>query len=403
MNKPHIFCFNPGNWHWPWWVDRQHLMSRLAARGWPVTYSNGPLSIWDRGTRSWNSTPFFPGYENISTGGTHPVVVDQPGRIMTLCPKFPKWDEFVVRRHANLLLKRAGNPPPSQRLVLTCYPTFLPYIKHLDARWVALHVFDAWSDNEGWSERDGDDLAQIVERADLITCLSGSMARILPGSGPERAKILPHGVDAHFIASGTEAACPDDLAKIPGPRIGHFGRVTKKIDIELIVSLAKRTPEWNWVFVGTSVGLDEGSPDAIAWSALHEMANVHILGHKATEEIPAYMCHVDANILPFKSKGKGYWNSIFSMKTYEYLATGKPVIGANIENIRALSDVIAVADSEDDWIDAIREAVTNGGTGRPEDRVRLAFENSWDDRAERLETMLENLIDTGDQVERIPA
>lgn len=392
MNKPHIFCFNRGDWHWPWWVDRQHLVSRLAARGWPVVYSQGPLSVWDRGNRSWASAPLFTKFEKIPSGGANPVFVEQPGRMMPLWPRLRRWDNFVLRRHANMLLKRAGIPPPSQRMALICYPSFLPYIKNLDARWVVLHVFDAWSDNEGWEEKHGADLARLVERADLITALSANMARILPGNGPERAKILPHGVDAKFIASGSEATCPSDLAKIPRPRIGHFGRVTRKIDLELVVELARRRSDWNWVFVGVSVGLEEGSRDAMAWQECHRLRNVHILGRKLDHEIPAYMCHMDVNVLPFKSKGKGYWNSIFSMKTYEYLASGKPVVGSDIKNIRSHSNVIAVAETPDDWIDAINSAVTTGGIGSVNDRISLAFENSWDDRVDKLENWLKEMV-----------
>lgn len=28
-------------WHTPWWISRQHLMTRLAKRGWSIVYTIG--------------------------------------------------------------------------------------------------------------------------------------------------------------------------------------------------------------------------------------------------------------------------------------------------------------------------------------------------------------------------
>ena len=38
-------------------MNRQQLLSRLAQRGWPVTYSTGALSVWERGSAQWKAAP----------------------------------------------------------------------------------------------------------------------------------------------------------------------------------------------------------------------------------------------------------------------------------------------------------------------------------------------------------
>lgn len=364
------------------------MLSRLATRGWPVVYSNGPLSLWERGSESWNESPFFSGVEDIALPEGGMVTRDRPGRSLPIWPKFPAWSRFVAKQHVDRLLKVANNPPPERRIAMVCYPSLWRLAKELPARGRYLHVFDAWQDNEGWSAENQADLADMTAHSDLITTLTASMARKLPGTGPERAKVLPHGVTAEKIMAALDRPCPDDLAAIPHPRIGYFGRLSQKIDIGLMAEIAERKPDWNLVFVGAVVGLDESEPDRLAWEKCRSHKNVHVLGFKDSEDVPAYMCNMDVNLLPFKARGEGYWNSVFSLKTYEYLATGKPVVGASIEHIRSHSDVIAVASSAEEWISAIDDAVNRGGVGTVEHRQKLAQENSWESRVDLLEEWL---------------
>ena len=395
QKRPTIFCFTPNYWDYPWWVDKQHLLSRLAAKGWPVVYSNGPLDVWGRGNRAWQRAGIFSRTEIEPLGGSASVLLDRPGLSLVTWPKLPSWTHFVVKRHVARLLDRAGNPPPDRRIAMVCHPSFRDHARALGARWLYFHIHDAWQDNKGWSAENQAKLESLVEEADLITALSDSMVKGLPGPGRERARVLPHGVIANEIMAGLNKPCPADLAAIPHPRIGYFGRLSRKIDIELLAELAERRPDWHFVFVGTVIGLEESESDSAAWARCEKCDNVHLLGFKETEDVPAYLCHMDVNLLPFKSKGEGYWNSVFSLKTYEYLATGKPVVGASIEHIRSHSDVIAVATSPEEWIAAIEQAVQSGGRGTPEERQALALENSWDGRADQLDDWLSHTIEAG--------
>ena len=43
LARPTILAFAPNEWSGPW-MNRQQLLSRLAARGWPTYYSTGALS-----------------------------------------------------------------------------------------------------------------------------------------------------------------------------------------------------------------------------------------------------------------------------------------------------------------------------------------------------------------------
>ena len=70
---------------------------------------------------------------------------------------------------------------------------------------------------------------------------------------------------------------PDDLKRIPRPRIGFVGAVSEyKVDIELILSIAKKYPHWHWVLIG-KVG--EGQPGT-SIDELLNFKNIHLLGQK---------------------------------------------------------------------------------------------------------------------------
>ena len=71
---PPILAFAPNSWHSSW-KNRQQLLSRLAARGWPVIYSTGALSVWDRDKPQWAEAGWRGGF--VEADG---VLVDRPGR-----------------------------------------------------------------------------------------------------------------------------------------------------------------------------------------------------------------------------------------------------------------------------------------------------------------------------------
>ena len=387
---PTIFCLNDNDWNIPWWMDRQHLVSRLAARGWPVVYSRGLLDAWDRGTGKWNRSPRFPQVSSEYAFGSS-VKIYKAGKVLPLWRNSRFWNRYLYRHFCRGFLQAAHNPPPDKRIVLACSTRYENYIPLLDPKWLVFHVYDAWWDNDNWFTKNQEPLRKVVEQADLITALSPVMAESLPYDDEKKARVLRHGVDYDAFANGERLSCPEDLAKIDHPRIGYFGRVSAKIDLPLIANTAQAHPNWNWVFVGQAVGTKDGDW-ADEWRRIQSQPNCHILGLKETNEIPAYMAHMDVNTLPFRADDSGYWYSIFSLKTYEYFASGRPVIGADIPNHRRMDKIMNVASSEQEWESCIENVLSNGGVGSKEVRLNAAKENSWEHRADQLDQWLREMI-----------
>lgn len=392
VERPAIVALATNDWHRPWWQDRQHLLARLAGRGWPVVFSNGPLDLWERDARRWAEAALRGGLERVPVNGGRQVVVEHAGRVWPTWQRWPSWTRFVERRHARRLRRLAGGLRGEGLIAFVCGVRFHEYVDWLRPDWVVLHVFDAWR-SERWTAAQDERLARLVRRADRVTAISESMVRGFPVEPGAKLRVIPHGVDERAFADVDTRACPPELACIPRPRIGYFGRVSLKLDLELVATLAERRPDWHWVFVG-EVGIGErgafrhDSPEARAWGRLQSLANVHFLGRREQAELPAYLVHMDVNVMCYKTEGAGYWLSVFPLKLFEYLAAGRPVVASPIENLQPYTDVLELAGTCEAWRAALERAIDAGGVGTVAARRALAAENTWDRRAARLEEEL---------------
>lgn len=384
-NPPQIFAFASNEWHTPWWMARQHLFTRLARRGWPVVYSTGPQSLWQRHGEKWRRGGLLHSSDRVETGG-EPVLVDQPGRFLPLWRRIAPWNAFAMERHARHLLRLTASPA-RHRLVYLWHPRFWPYAKLLMADYVVYHIHDAWS-IESWPDHLRRHHQDLVGRADLIIATADNMSRELPGIGPGGARILPHGVDFAAVQAGAAAPCPPDLAMIPRPRIGYTGRVNLKLDFSLIADAARRRPELHWVFIGaTGIGttnsFDTHPEVKDDWDLLNRLGNVHFLGVKDRRDIPAYLHGCDVLGLPFNASCVG-----FPTKLYEYLATGKPVVSWNSENVRPVAHLVALVDGTEAWLGAIDRALAGYAPASAEMRKLDARAADWDRRTSQLEAWL---------------
>lgn len=393
VGLPQIFSFASNEWHTPWWMARQHLFTRLARRGWPVVYSTGPQSLWERGTDKWGHGRLLHTFDRITAGGEAAVLVDRPGKSLPLWKNEGTWSDLVIGLHAKHLLNGQTAPAGAKRIAYLWNPRFWPYVAHLQADYVVFHIHDAW-DSRAWPAYLKRYHKALVARADMIITTADNMSRDLPGIGPGGARVLPHGVEFEAVEAGADAPCPADLAAIPRPRIGYTGRVNLKLDFPLIIEAAQRRPDWHWVFVGaagigTSYSFDARPDVKASWERLNILPNVHFLGVKDRREISAYLHGFDVLSLPFNDTFVG-----FPTKLYEYFASGKPIVSWNGENVRPLSGLIDIVDGPEDWLAAIDRGLAGRAQGSPEKRKERARLEDWNARTDVLEGWLLEMIGT---------
>jgi glycosyltransferase involved in cell wall biosynthesis len=393
--KPDIFAFAPNAWRGPW-MNRQQILSRLARRGWPVTYSTGPLTSWERRTERWRNAPLLSTYE-MHDG----VRVEVAGKSRLRWPRVAPYDRLVMRRHASALLHQAGCAP-SEAIAYVFHPGLHDVAAAMNCRWIVYHAYDVFALQPGWSDALAQAQDELLERADLVVASSPSVAGALRDPGADRVLILPNGADAQAFAAGALQPCPADLAAIPRPRIAYVGHLNRKVDFAMIATVAKARPDWHWVLVGPVAERGSGAPTedpqiAVAFHECQALANVHFLGSKPYTALPAYAAHMDVNTISYRAD-RGWWNAAAPLKLHEYLATGRPVVSVDLPDIRAFADVVRFARDRTGWIDALEAALNERSAQMTERRRRVARANSWDDRVDLLEHHLGMMVTQGESV-----
>ena len=128
---------------------------------------------------------------------------------------------------------------------------------------------------------------------------------------------FPSSVDrAHFATARSRLPDPEDQAALPHPRLGYFGVVDERVDLDLLATLAETHPEWSLVIVGPVVKIDPAT--------LPRRPNIFYLGMKAYDDLPAYLSGWDVALMPFAINDSTKF--ISPTKTPEYLAGGRPVV-----------------------------------------------------------------------------
>jgi len=162
---------------------------------------------------------------------------------------------------------------------------------------------------------------------------------------------FPSSVDrAHFAKARRLREEPDDQARIAWPRLGFYGVVDERMDLDLLAALADARPEWSLVVVGPVVKIDPAS--------LPRRPNLHYLGGRSYEDLPRYLAGWDVALMPFAINESTRF--ISPTKTPEYLAGGRPVVSTPIVDVvRHYGDLEAVkiASSPDEFIAACDHAL----------------------------------------------
>ena len=71
---------------------------------------------------------------------------------------------------------------------------------------------------------------------------------------------FPSAIDKlFFFPARTKKREPDDQIQIPHPRLGFFGVIDERFDIELVRKMADLKPDWQFVFIGPVVKIDEST------------------------------------------------------------------------------------------------------------------------------------------------
>jgi glycosyltransferase involved in cell wall biosynthesis len=300
---PDLVCLSHLRWDFVY-QRPQHLMSRHARKR-RVFFVEEPRIepvAWPR---------------NVVRRGEDGVTVATPHLPPGLTPA-----DVAAAQRALLdeLLLREGVQQPA----LWYYtPMALPFSEHIDAGVVVYDCMDELSAFRGAPPALLQEEERLLRRADVVFTGGWSLYEAKRGRHPNVLG-LPSSVDvAHFGRARAGLADPEDQAPIPHPRLGFFGVIDERMDLDLIAGVADARPDWQLVLLGPVVKIDAAD--------LPRRPNLHYLGSKAYAELPGYLAHWDVAMMPFARNEATRF--ISPTKTPEYLAAGRPVVSTSIRDV----------------------------------------------------------------------
>jgi glycosyltransferase involved in cell wall biosynthesis len=373
MQGRDIVCVGFADWDTELWTNQHHLMSRLAQK-------NRVLFVESLGLRQ----PQLAAKDlkriarRLRRGIAPPREADG---LHVLSPLVIPLHRFALVRALNrrllpLLVRRAAKRLGVRRPILWAYvPQAEALLDALDPSLVVYHCVDdiaAQPGIDGASYRAAEE--RFARRADLVLASAPSLAermRTLNGN----VLFAPNVADTALFARALEPGPVDpQLDALPRPRIVFTGAVVAtKLDVPLLVQVARRRPQWSFALVGP-IGPGDPRTDV---SALAVEPNVHLLGRRAYAQLPDVLRGADAGLIPYARNE--LTDGIFPMKVYEYLAAGLPVVATELPSLAGVPEVARAADAAG-LVALLDDALAHDDPARPAERSRAAAAHSWDAR-----------------------
>ncbi|MCE7902043.1 MAG: glycosyltransferase family 1 protein [Gammaproteobacteria bacterium PRO9] len=377
-----LLALAPNPWHGQW-MNRQQILSRLAARH-GVLYSTGPWTIWDRDSERFRSVPF--GGRFTETDG---VMVDESPRWLLRWPTVPAYDQAVqalVLRRWRRQLGRMGTGP---LIAYLFHPAFLHLALALRADHLVYHPYDLFRSMPGWTA----ELAELEDRllgiADAVIATSEPTRAALQPQSATKVHCVPNGVDRQLYLDRALKPVVDALSGIPRPRIGYVGSLNRKVDLALIAWLARREPDWHFPLIGPLGSFD--AETAAALEELKQLPNVHLTGSRERGQLPDCITSLDVALMCYR---EGTWmDSAYPLKLHEYLASGPPVVSTSLPTVQPFSHVVATARNRTEWHALIGQALRDGTPGTPAERRAVAAANTWEHRVSDISAILATVVD----------
>jgi len=327
-----LLCFSHLRWNFVF-QRPQHLMSRFA-REMSVIYWEEPMEIGADETA----------YLQVRQAEDFP-------NVRVVVPHLPAGMPEAAREAALMRLLDAHLATTHGRLIAWYYtPMMLPFSKHITPD---VTVYDAMDELSKFKFAPTHLLSleqELLDRSDIVFT-GGSSLYEAKKDRHDNVHCFPSSVDrTHFAKARSRLFDPADQEDLPRPRLGFYGVLDERFDIDLLGEVAALRPQWSFVMVGPIV--------KIAEEDLPHRPNIHYLGGKKYEELPAYLSGWDVALMPFAMNESTEF--ISPTKTPEYLAGGKPVVSTPVKDVvrhYGQLEGVHIASTAQEFVEACEKAL----------------------------------------------
>lgn len=366
---PHLIVFSHLRWGFVY-QRPQHLLSRLAEH-YRVLFVEEPLH-----------SPGPPRFD----------VVPQGPNIDVLCPRTPVEahgfhdDQLSVLKP--LLTDYLRDHGIDDYVVWFYTPMPLPLIAQLRPRAV---VYDCMDELSAFKDAP----RQLRQRETALLKLAGIVFTGGLSLYDAKRKLhdnvhcLPSAVDAqHFSPETLDPGCDEALEaeRLQGhlrrPRLGFFGVIDERLDTQLLATLARARPDWQFIMAGPVVKIEP--------ALLPHAPNIHWLGMQPYGRLPHLVAGWDVCLMPFALNAATRF--ISPTKTLEYMAAEKPIVSTAVPDVQTLyGDLVHIAGDVGAFLHACEQSLAETEAGRDQ-RIRQmlgrVWHSSWDRAAETVHELL---------------
>ncbi|MEH1915135.1 UDP-galactopyranose mutase [Nostoc sp.] len=328
-DTPDIVCLSHLRWNFVY-QRPQHLLSRCA-QGKRVFFIEEPI---------FSEEPLASLDVNEDSNGVVVVVPHLPQGLT----------EEAINADLQVLINNLFAEHNINKYICWYYtPMAIAFTRHLQPQAVVYDCMDELSAFQGASPTLKNYEAELFSRADLVFTGGQSLYESKVNQHPN-VYAFPSSVDVAHFGQARNVQEPEDQAHIPHPRLGFFGVIDERMDIELLAGIAEARPDWHLVIIGPVVKIDPAN--------LPQHENIHYLGGRDYKQLPAYLAGWDLAMLPFARNESTHF--ISPTKTPEYLAAGRPVVSTSIRDVvrpYGESKLVRIADTVSEFVAAAEQAM----------------------------------------------
>ncbi len=391
LENEQIVCLYCEDWYTPLRTSKHHLMTHFAMNN-QVFYVETPLHFLSLFKRP---REFLKGIkiclkgirhvqDNLFTYSPFGLLPYHSISKLTSSLFVNRLNQYWVLFFLKKALRKLGFRNP---IFWFYWPHAVEIVDYFNPKLIVFHVIDEWTGFSGTPDTFPLLERKLLSKADLVIVTSQHLYESKANYCKE-IHLVRHGADLDLFEKSQfpQTDVPADIKDLNRPIIGYYGAL-HKLDLELIKFAAQSRPNWSFVFIGPTTGVQGGNV-----SPLLQLNSVHFLGSRPQKVLPNYLKRIDVAILPFRVDNLTL--NMCPIKMYEYLAAGKPVVSVDLPEVRELKDVISIAYSPEDFVLKIETNLENDSANSIKCRMEAVKKYSWENRIQRIEHFVSQTLES---------
>ena len=344
----------------------QHLLSRLARR-YRVIFIEEP----------------------VFAAGSAQLVLSSPVPGVTVCKPYTPVaaSGFHDDQLPNLSRLTADLIPEGERPIVWFYtPMALPLLQQFDPQLVVYDCMDELSAFANAPRQLLQREAALLNIADLVFTGGPSLYEA-KRHRTAHAHCFPSSVDAAHFGQALHRSDEHPLQRdIAHPRLGYYGVIDERFDLELVDAIALAHPEWQLVLVGPVIKINPLS--------LPRRPNIHYFGQQPYAALPQFLAGWDVCLMPFALNDSTRF--ISPTKVLEYMAAELPIVSTAINDVvRPYPDTVRIGYNADEFIAHCAAALALSAEARTallQKMGAVVANTSWDRTVQEMNVLLSSTV-----------